>query len=213
MSDHLDTFLRGLAAPQHVKTASLDFDAMTMDELTALCGLADTVEKLAAEAVKVIPPSAQKEGDSPPTDPPAAEVKVGNGDGPKDDQAGNYVLSRNNVSVKLANAVLAPSQMPVTPVVAKPDDGNAPMRPGRLGDVSKKASAQVIKRANVLAALQPGTRTTSEALGAALRFRTQQRGAQELASALGHKPAAPGMNPFGLGRPNVVPPPPSLMGR
>lgn len=60
------------------------------------------------------------------------------------------------------------------------------------------------------AALVPGAHTTAAELGAALRFRKQQQGAQQLATALGHAPA-PGANPF-LHRP-TVPAPPTWLGK
>lgn len=61
------------------------------------------------------------------------------------------------------------------------------------------------KKANAMSALVPGAKTTASELGAALRLRTQQRGAQQLAQTLGHVPA-PGANPF-MARPAVAPPP------
>lgn len=65
------------------------------------------------------------------------------------------------------------------------------------------------KKANVMSALVPGAKTTAGELGAALRLRTQQRGAQQLAQTLGHTPS-PGMNPFNA---RTVSPPPSWVGK
>jgi hypothetical protein len=63
------------------------------------------------------------------------------------------------------------------------------------------------KQANLATFVQPGAKMTAQELGAALRMQTKARGAQQLANALGHKPLPAGGNPFGLKKPNVLPPP------
>lgn len=75
--------------------------------------------------------------------------------------------------------------------------------PSAETEVPIKAAA--LKRAVNLKALVPGTATTSKELGEALRFRTKQRGAAQMADALGiskwKNPMAPKAHP-------VLPPPP-----
>lgn len=75
---------------------------------------------------------------------------------------------------------------------------------------STKALEQIAsfaKGASLATMIQPAAKMTTQELGSALRLQTKARGAQQVASALGHRPAPAGANPFGLARPQVAAPP------
>ena len=91
------------------------------------------------------------------------------------------------------------AQVAVAPLLSR-----AAMRAERT--VAQAAPQVAHTVATGAAALVPGAHTTAQELGAALRMRAQQRGAQQLAQAMGHAPV-PGASPFMPPRPAIAPPP------
>jgi hypothetical protein len=123
-------------------------------------------------------------------------------------------LQKKQLLLELAKMKAMGSGMPTPPGQAEigtPDPAlAAPAAPAGPEAVAAPPGAEgPEKMANLATIVNPAAaKMTAHELGAALRLQTKTRGAQQLASALGHAPAPAG-NPFGViaKKPSIIPPP------